>query len=417
MALVVAARSREGRALNGTLHWSEPEHAWLEGSHASRETRRRAERLAAELTSVLAPLTAHDPTFFGDEQTAGAGGDFSAPRMKRLIELISSHAVGHTRAGEPLLLPLPLLRYAHDGAARIVEQAAGGAVQLVARRRIRAGEEITLDAANLLPAGGRGTRGGRSSGGIGGDKGAGYDHAMAMARQGDPGVTPSSCLASTSLTRAEGLGAVALHLRVDEDDPLLAEKELLLSKGSLSASGEAFTLRESRAPPPELIAYARLAVLQRHETEALLAAASSGADAEMPLRREPLSAENEDAAFRFVAVRIERLLAAYPTTVEEDEYELAALVRRGVEASDMWSRRGAAVATALLEKRALNAALGTLHAQLHAYLSQTGATSPPTAGSAAGGRTEKERTLGKRRGGPGRLRPAVTPRRQRWRCS
>ena len=76
MALVVAAEAVEEASLNGTLHWSEPEHAWLEGSHASRETRRRAERLAAELTSVLAPLTAHDPTFFGDEQTAGAGGDF-----------------------------------------------------------------------------------------------------------------------------------------------------------------------------------------------------------------------------------------------------------------------------------------------------------------------------------------------------
>ena len=239
-------------------------------------------------------------------------------------------------------------------------------------------------------------------------------------RQGDPGVTPSSCLASTSLTRAEGLGAVALHLRVDEDDPLLAEKELLLSKGSLSTSGEAFTLRESRAPP-------RLNSSRMHASPSCSAmkprraprrrVSGGGADAEMPLRREPLSAENEDAAFRFVAVRIERLLAAYPTTVEEDEYELAALVRPGVEASDMWSRRGAAIATALLEKRALNAALGTLHAQLHAHLSQTGATSPPTAGSAAGGRTEKERTSRKTSRRPRSPAAGRHARRQRWRCS
>ena len=127
--------------------------------------------------------------------------------------------------------------------------------------------------------------------------------------------------------------------------------------------GQSFFLRASEERPPiDLMTYARYAVLQEHDLEVLLADAaqqkqSDARDADaLPLRAAPLSPSNEDAAFRFLAVKLEAMLAAYPTTIDEDEYALSVLVRTAAddEKAEKWSRRGAAIAAALLEKRLLS---------------------------------------------------------------
>lgn len=125
------------------------------------------------------------------------------------------------------------------------------------------------------------------------------------------------------------------------------------------ADGELFRVRSNEPPPERLLPYARLVVLQEHELPLLPLG-------ELP--DTPLCAANEDNAFRHVAVLVERMLAAYPSTVEEDEYALGASRARFGAPSHRSSRRDAALATTLTEKQLLHSLLGSLSTALHEYL-------------------------------------------------
>ncbi len=80
----------------------------------------------------------------------------------------------------------------------------------------------------------------------------------------------------------------------------------------------------------------------------------------------PLSPSNEEHAFRQIAAQIDILLAAYPTTIEEDEYALSATTAHGKKKPQQ-TRRMAAVCAVLLEKRLLASTLGALSAMVQAY--------------------------------------------------
>jgi hypothetical protein len=324
--------------LNGTSHWSMTEFAWLEGSRVREHSIGHGQQLDHELQQVLPPLVHHHPQFFG----TGARGDFSPMRVRGLVDVVAAHALVPVKTGRPVLLPLPQLRLEHDGNTRVDVDVASGAIVLRALRLLHEGEEVTLE-------------------------GKAHDHAAAMVRQGDPGVDPHGCAALAA--SAPGPTAVPLALNLDEHDPLLAAKEVLLAKASLSAAGETFTLREGRAPPLHLLPFARLMALQSHELPLL-----SG-DGGLPM--EPLAPANEDNAFRHIAARIEARLAAYPSSVEEDEYELG---KGGSPASH--TRRAAAVAVGLLEKRLLLSMLATLNDELHVYL-HANTPMAPASGSAS----------------------------------
>ena len=108
-------------------------------------------------------------------------------------------------------------------------------------------------------------------------------------------------------------------------------------------------------------------------------------DEAMPLA--PLSASNEEHAFRLIAASLEAKLAGYATAVEEDEFELSSHAARGGGGGGKGARargrsgsraggggidgsrerRLAAVAAVLLEKRLLAATLGQLQDDLFAF--------------------------------------------------
>ena len=200
----------------------------------------------------------------------------------------------------------------------------------------------------------------------------GYDVAALMARQGDPGVDPRSCAVPPAFGTGCNGAAVTLPitLSLDLHDSLAPFKRALLAKASLKAEGHAFVLRLSHAtglpaPPSSLLAYARLAVLEPHDRPLL------PPDEAMPLA--PLSASNEEHAFRLIAASLEAKLAGYASAVEEDEFVLSSHAARGAGGGGGGARargrsgsrgggsgidgsrerRLAAVATVLLEKRLL----------------------------------------------------------------
>ena len=252
------------------------------------------------------------------------------------------------------------MRLQHEGAASL-ELAADGQLRIRAQRALAAGAELTLEA-------------------------AAFGHAALMLRQGTPGDgggAPTSFSDAVAGHERAGPGAVPLPLLLGDDDPLHAVKSVLLSKLGLRPEGETFELRQGMPPPPRLMAYARLLVLEasapqpnsvttqprRSPAIAVLPLALQEHDlhllrpSELPLM--PLGPANEHHAIRLVAVRVEARLAAYPTTLDEDEYAL----RQALATSSAISRRVGALRGLVLEKRLLAATLAHLRAALHHYLS------------------------------------------------
>ena len=87
----------------------------------------------------------------------------------------------------------------------------------------------------------------------------------------------------------------------------------------------------------------------------------------------PLNPSNEMHAYQLIADRIEALLAEYPTTAEEDEFELSAMIqsKRGAASRSAGAaneRRSAAVCATLLEKRLLTASLAAISAEVSQYV-------------------------------------------------
>ena len=366
------ARAEAG--LNGTALWSSEQRAWLEGSYCLQFTNEHAGRLAKKLASVYEPLAAHDSATFSDAVSSHGSTHVSLGRLRHLLDVVAAHALVPSGMGRPVLLPLPLLRLEHGGLARLTvshdgeggggEDGGGegeGGVELRAVRPISVGAELTIDA-------------------------LGYDVAALMARQGDPGVDPRSCAVPPTFGTGCNGAAVTLPitLSLDLHDSLAPFKRALLAKASLKAEGHAFVLRLSHAtglpaPPSSLLAYARLAVLEPHDRPLL------PPDEAMPLA--PLSASNEEHAFRLIAASLEAKLAGYASAVEEDEFELSSHAARGAGGGGGGARargrsgsrgggsgidgsrerRLAAVATVLLEKRLLAATLGQLQDDLLAF--------------------------------------------------
>ena len=127
------------------------------------------------------------------------------------------------------------------------------------------------------------------------------------------------------------LCTLPLELSLDGDGALDGLKELLLGKYRLRADGQPFELTAGAAPPPLLMPFARLVVLQEHDLHLL-------PPGELPLA--PLGPANEEWAFRLVAAAAEAKLAAYPTTLDEDEYSLQnGRVTRGSRRHSRSSRR------------------------------------------------------------------------------
>ena len=142
-----------------------------------------------------------------------------------------------------------------------------------------------------------------------------------------------------------------------------------MGKYRLRADGQPFELTAGAAPPPLLMPFARLVVLQEHDLHLL-------PPGELPLA--PLGPANEEWAFRLVAAAAEAKLAAYPTTLDEDEYSLqTGRVARG-------SRRHSALVATLGEKRALSGLVSALSASLSAYLRALPTVLPPPAAEAGG---------------------------------
>ena len=123
---------------------------------------------------------------------------------------------------------------------------------------------------------------------------------------------------------------------------------------------------------------------------------------------QPISPSNEEHAFRLIATTIDRMLAAYPTSVEEDEYELSGAAastprRRGKPAKVHGARDGrrhAAICSALLEKRLLSATLGTLSHSVQSYTrsaSTSGAAETESTSSSASSAGARGKRRGKRR--------------------
>ena len=375
---------------NGTLSWSDEEQEPLEATHCHALAGEHGRRLYQQVDSVLKPLEAHEPyrrliptDARGSGSTDALGRNEASGRVHAIALAVTAHAIRPAPRFVPLLLPLPFLRQAYHGACSVAEIEGGGGeggggegdgVELRALHSLSAGEEVTLDA-------------------------HGSDVASLMIRQGDPGIHPrdlalapgtaTAAASSSAALAAAAAASVRLSVSMEVGDgPLGALKQLVLSKASLRAEGQAFTLKGGVPPrfdggpgfraalPPKLMPYARLAVLQEHE-EALLP--TRGAADQLPMA--PLSEENEEHAFRWLASKLELLLAAYPTTQEEDEYELLAEgggggarggMRRGAAATSAAAaarstRRAAATAAALLEKRVLTSTLGTLHADVLDY--------------------------------------------------
>ena len=371
--------------LNGTAHWTATQRENLVGSYVLRRALEHGERVEGQLRTLLSALASHDPAFF-------AAPAFSAVRMRSLLHAVTAHSVVPLPLGRPvLLLPLPPLRMANRGAASVRFDVSSGNVTLRSLRRLAPGEELTFDAGR-------------------------HDHATMMMRQGDPGIPLRRCatlgLSAESTGSGSGDGpshaAMPLTLSMPADDPMGAAKELLLSKASLSARDETFMLHAGSPPPPKLLSYARVLVLQEHELHLLT-------DGELPAS--PLSRSNEEYAFRLIASRIDALLAEYPTTPEEDEYSLSALLgsssRSRALASKDGERRGAAVCASLLEKRLLASTIGALSAGVQDYLRSDehlpsseddqileppAGSEPPGAGPASRSRSPRRRRRRRQRG-------------------
>lgn len=307
--------------LNGTMRWNDEERTWLEGSQVLPLEAEMAQRIEWQLETLMGALAKHDPATFID----GYGGRFSAASMRELLEVVHTHMLHPTESGRPILLPLPLLHVEESGSAALRLIRSSGDVQLVSTRTLEVGTEVTLD-------------------------GSGHEHASLMVRQGTSGTDARACI----VEHATGLGSIHLTLSLPEGDALYELKAVLLGKLSMQATGERFQLNGGRAAPERLLGFARLMVLQEYELPLLPLN-------ELPLR--PLAPANEDHAFRLIATSAEALLAAYGSTIEEDEYALAT-------ASDdtLRSRRGAALTAVLLEKRILSSLVATTHEALHAYL-------------------------------------------------
>ena len=375
--------------LNGTAHWAADENEALEGSHILDLTAQHHVRRANQLHSLLAPLAAHAPSLFG-------AAAFSSARMRTLLDWVEAHAVVPPPLQRPVVLrPLPQLRLHYRGAATLWYDLSSGNVTLYARRRIALGDEITIDAGR-------------------------HTHGAIMLRQGDPGVPPAKCptialaLAigmSTEDAKSNGGAPAApavvpltLSLPDDDVDALAASKEMLLQKASMSAGGETFELRAGEPPPPRLLAYARVLVLQEHELELV-------PDGELPMA--PLTPSNEEHAFRLIATTIDKRLSGYQTSIEEDDFELTpsrassratprarhapASARSDTRAT---SRREAAVCAALMEKRLLAATVGELSASVQAYLVRSQASAhdgrAPDEGGGGAGRGPRRRRKPKR---------------------
>ena len=343
--------------LRGTSHWSEEERGFLAESHMQEH----ADAQPPPHHALLELLRAHDAAFF-DERS------FSAEALDTATSIVRAHSVVPPQTGNPLLLPLPQLRLEYDATAELALRAIDGRLQLRARHVLPAGTELTLDA-------------------------AGFGHAALMARQGTPGDGDGTAAAwpeaqhalsgrNAGQHGARGPGVLRLSMPLAEDDAMYGLKQVLLSKWGLSADGR-FELRQGAPPPARLLPFARLVVLQEHELPLLPTD---------DLPREPLGASNEDNAFRLIAVRVELRLAAYPSTLEEDEYALQQLqheqaVRRpqpsstaaataaaaaaaasAASAAAISSRRSCSLRGLILEKRLVSALLATLSAQLQSYL-------------------------------------------------
>lgn len=412
LALQLALRNDQLAAtqrLNGTWHWTATEQEALEGSHAFRHAAEHSKRLDGHLEALLRPLQSSAPEFF-------SGAAFAASRVRALHHWVAAHAVQPSPSGRTILLPLPLLRMRPRGAVTLHHDAASGDVTLRAARRLETGDEITLDCGR-------------------------HGHAQLLLRQGDVGISAGECAAAAHALhvprgdlgiepRRPGEGgppernsgfshvALPLTLSIEDDDALAGSKAALLQKASLSAVGQTFELRGGEPPPRGLLPYARLAVLAEHELPLM----PDGGE----LPAAPLTPSNEEYAFRHVARAIDAMLAMYPTTAEEDEYDLgeslsraaaggadrrarggggaAARARAEEPRSSEDERRRAALCATLLEKRLLTATIGALSAEVSDYTQR--ATQPSAAEAAAvggnriasGGERRRKKKNKKRRG-------------------
>ena len=225
------------KQLHGTAHWGEDEREWLAASFMEEHT-----RLApAPPHELLQALRARDAAYFEDD-----GGAFSPEALERAAALVRAHRLVPPQTGVPLLLPLPQLRLEHGSAARLSQRAADGRLELRAARALRAGAEVTLDAGS-------------------------FGHAALMLRQGTPGEGGGGgggggggalWTNEAGASAAAGPGALPLSLALAEDDGMRALKLVLLGKLGLKPEGEGFLLRQGRPPPPTLMPFARLLVLQ-----------------------------------------------------------------------------------------------------------------------------------------------------------
>ena len=337
--------------IHGTPHWSDAERQWLAGSHVERRTRAHEARRDELRRTLLEPLRRHDGAFFG-------GADYSDAAFADAHALVHAHALTPAERGRILLLPLPLLPLEGGGGARLSLVGATGTLQLHALRPLPRGARVTVDAAD-------------------------FGHATLWIRQGGPGPPPlprgaavgtasrsAAVVAAAPSAPADGpLCTLPLELSLDGDGALDGLKELLLGKYRLRADGQPFELTAGAAPPPLLMPFARLVVLQEHDLHLL-------PPGELPLA--PLGPANEEWAFRLVAAAAEAKLAAYPTTLDEDEYSLQnGRVARG-------SRRHSALVATLGEKRALSGLVSALSASLSAYLRALPTVLPPPAAEAGG---------------------------------
>ena len=265
--------------------------------------------------------------------------------MQNLLAIVQAHTLIPKESGRPVLLPLPQLPMEHGGVAAVHLQIATGIVQLVALRDISAGEVVTVAAAGQrLPS--------------------------LMMRQGHPGFSPRLAAVGQSAA-VSAMSCVALQLALEEGDALREVKAVLLRKFGLQPAGERFRILADRPLPDMLLPYARVAALDERQLPLL-------PPDELP--RLPLESVNEERASRLVVTRIEALLAAYPTTLEEDEYALEqSPTARTLPRSHDTNRKDAALAVLVAEKRLLVSLLSMLDRHLHDYLrSQLTRLSQPT---------------------------------------
>jgi len=140
LSLLLAHKSKSAPlvmpVLNGTLHWTAAERAWLEGSHVLSQAAQQSERIDRQLDTLLAPLLAHDPDFFN--------AAFAPTRMRAILHHVHAHALVPAPLGRPvLLLNLPHLRLHHRAAAALTFDRGTQRIALRASRRIAPSEEVS----------------------------------------------------------------------------------------------------------------------------------------------------------------------------------------------------------------------------------------------------------------------------------